>query len=421
MKLKIYYASDHDIAPENIDQDALYVVMKLKEAGYKAYLVGGSVRDLLANRKPKDFDVATSALPEEIKAVFRRSCILIGRRFRLAHVRFGKKIIEVSTFRSGANESDLIIQDNQWGTPEEDSLRRDFTINGLFYDPETHEIIDYVGGWNDIHKKTIKTIGDPETRFKQDPVRMLRLLKFQARFGFEIESKTFQALLDCREEIVKSSPARILEEMLRMLESGYSESFFKLMAKYGLLDRIFPVLTHFLEGSHGKEIYAFLKAADHCILNGDNSLDRSILLSAIVFPILEEEIENRLNQGLQLHMGEISLLSIAVVDEVVGSSFSHFPRKLSSTAAFILATQYRLTPLTHKKTMRPKILQSKEFSDALIFLKIRSMVEPKLHHKYDEWHKAYRSQVTHGDKKPHPHTATKRPHFPKRAIDNAPA
>jgi poly(A) polymerase len=200
---KTYVTGDHDIDHSLIDADALWVLKKLKDAGYIAYLVGGSVRDLLIKEAPKDFDISTNAKPEEIKDVFKRQCLLIGRRFRLAHIRFGHKVIEVATFRSGDNESDLIIRDNQWGSEEEDVLRRDFTINGLCYDPTTRTIIDYVGGWEDIHKKLLRSIGDPRVRFKQDPVRMIRLLKFRARIAFEIEEDSKKALLECRDELLK--------------------------------------------------------------------------------------------------------------------------------------------------------------------------------------------------------------------------
>src|SRR5262249_1655161 len=152
VKPKIYHAQDHHIDLNLIDPDALYVLDRLRAAGFVAYLVGGSVRDLLVKKMPKDFDISTSALPEQIKALFKRPCILIGRRFRLAHIRFGRKIIEVSTFRTGENVEDLILQDNVWGSPEEDVLRRDFTINGLFYDSADQTVIDYVGGWEDIQE-----------------------------------------------------------------------------------------------------------------------------------------------------------------------------------------------------------------------------------------------------------------------------
>ena len=221
----IYTATEHRIKPSQIDKDALYVMAKLIQNGYVAYLVGGGVRDALMGKTPKDFDIVTSAKPEEIKRLFS-NCLLIGRRFRLAHIRFGKKIIEVSTFRSGdINDSELILRDNSFGTPEEDVLRRDFTINGLFYDPKDHLVIDYVGGFEDLSKHLLKTIGNPTVRFKQDPVRMIRLLKFKARFNFNICKEAHLALDFCKEDILKSSPARLLEEFLRMLESGASLPF----------------------------------------------------------------------------------------------------------------------------------------------------------------------------------------------------
>ena len=247
---------------KGVDPDALYVMEKLRQAGYTAYLVGGSVRDLVLQKTPKDYDISTSAKPEEIKRLFR-NCILIGRRFRLAHIRFGKKILEVSTFRTGDLETDaLIVRDNEWGNPEQDVLRRDFTINGLFYDPSTETIIDYVEGYPDLQKQYLRTIGQPYLRFKQDPVRMLRLLKFQARFGFEIDKDAHISLLECRHEILKSSPSRVLEELLRMLESGSAKPFFKLLAEHGMLQMLLPALSKFLDTPDGKEVYDYLEEVD---------------------------------------------------------------------------------------------------------------------------------------------------------------
>lgn len=404
---KTYHATDHDIDPALIDSDAIHVINKLKEAGFLAYLVGGSVRDLLVKKTPKDFDISTSALPEQIKQLFQRHCILIGRRFRLAHVRFGHKIIEVSTFRSGDNESDLIVQDNQWGTPEEDVLRRDFTINGLYYDPSNRTVIDYVGGWEDIHKRILRTIGDPKIRFRQDPVRMIRLLKFKARFGFEIHPSAQQTLLDCRNEIVKSSPARILEEILRMLESGASSSFFKLMSESGMLELLFPCLTHFLDGEYGNLVYTYLGAADN--VNASNlrrPLDRAILTSCLLFPILDREIHmTYLQNGIVPHIGQIMMLTASLIKGVVTSSFSHFPRRLSTTMNFILATQYRLTPLSGKRHHRPKLMHNKEFELALKFLKLRALTDEKLMDAYGWWHHQYRLMERQGERRGHhPHS-----------------
>jgi tRNA nucleotidyltransferase/poly(A) polymerase len=235
-----------------IDQDADRVVRKLTRAGYKAYLVGGCVRDLLVGRTPKDFDVATSATPNEIKAVFRNSRI-IGRRFRLAHVFFGSKIIETSTFRANPRDEDdhdlLIRRDNVFGTETEDARRRDFTINGLFYDVEREEVIDHVGGLEDLDARLVRTIGDPDIRFQEDPVRMLRAIKFAARLSFGFDPATWRALLRWRSEISKCSPPRLLEEVHRLLRGGAARRSFELLVETGVLAVLSPYLAGLLEGT----------------------------------------------------------------------------------------------------------------------------------------------------------------------------
>jgi hypothetical protein len=234
-----------------IDPDADRVVRKLTRAGYKAYLVGGCVRDLLVQRSPKDFDVATSATPNEIKSTFRNSRI-IGRRFRLAHVFFGSKIIETSTFRANPRDEDdhdlLIRRDNVFGTETEDARRRDFTINGLFYDVEREEVIDHVGGLADLEAKLIRTIGDPDIRFQEDPVRMLRAVKFAARLDFGFEPATWRALLRWRGEISKCAPPRLLEEIHRLMRGGAARRSFELMVETGVLAVLSPYLAGLLEG-----------------------------------------------------------------------------------------------------------------------------------------------------------------------------
>jgi tRNA nucleotidyltransferase/poly(A) polymerase len=234
-----------------IDPDADRVVRKLTRAGYKAYLVGGCVRDLLVQRTPKDFDVATSATPNEIKATFRNSRI-IGRRFRLAHVFFGSKIIETSTFRANPRDEDdhdlLIRRDNVFGTETEDARRRDFTINGLFYDVEREEVIDHVGGLADLEAKLVRTIGDPDIRFQEDPVRILRAVKFAARLDFGFEPATWRALLRWRGEISKCSPPRLLEEMHRLMRGGAARRSFELLVETGVLAVLSPYLAGLLEG-----------------------------------------------------------------------------------------------------------------------------------------------------------------------------
>lgn len=401
----IYQADDHEIDTAFIDPEAIQIVKKLKEAGFQAFLVGGSVRDLLAKKHPKDFDISTSARPEQIKQLFQRNCLLIGRRFRLAHIRYGHRIFEVSTFRAGDNDSDLIVHDNIWGTPEEDVLRRDFTMNGLYYDPVNHTVIDYVGGWNDIHNHLLRTIGDPVIRFRQDPVRMIRLLKFQARFNFKIDPKTVTALSKCIHEIVKSSPARILEEILRMLESGAADPFFRLMSSSGLLELLFPCLDHFIKGSHGEDVFKLLAAADkHNLAGGKKPLDRAILTSCLLFPILEREVETLYTKrNLVPNFSDILMTTSSLIKGIVVSSFSHFPKKLSSDAGYIMSAQYRLTPVGGRKNQRARISHNKEFELALRFLKLRSEADSNHAESYEWWLHQFRLNERHGEKGGHHH------------------
>ncbi len=390
MQPKTYSKQDHGIDVRLIDSKALYILEKLRASDHEAYLVGGSVRDLLLGKKPKDFDISTSARPEEIKKLFPSS-ILIGKRFRLAHVRFGRKIIEVSTFRAGDIENEeLITEDNIWGSPEEDVLRRDFTINGLFYDSSKEEVIDYVGGYPDVEKKVIRAIGQPFLRFKQDPVRMIRCLKFQARFGLEVEEEARLALIDCKGEITKSAQARVLEEMLRMLESGHSKSFFQLMTDHGLMQHLLPAVASFLETSDGNEVYAYLEEADKMILESrDTSLERSVLLTCIAFPLLERHLKAHfLDQEKLPHLGDIYQEATHLIHEVFHTFFK-IPRRLQIQMTAILVSQYRITPFQKRKKKTIRIPRAPEFPFALQFFNIRCRLEPGLQELHDEWAKAY--------------------------------
>lgn len=388
VKQRVIPVEEHQLSPEKIDPHALYVMEKLRDAGFIAYLVGGSVRDLLLGETPKDFDISTSALPEDVKKIFR-NCILIGRRFRLAHVRFGKKIIEVATFRSGNIETEeLILRDNEWGRPEEDALRRDFTINGLFYDPASQTIIDFVNGWDDIQKKVLRTIGLPYVRFKQDPVRMIRLLKFKARFKLDIDEEAHQALLECRTEIVKSAPARVLEEMLRMLESGSARAFLHSLSDHGMLGQLLPILSDFLETERGAEVYEFLEEIDGIVKDPQiPSPERAILMSSLFYPILDERIENRfLSLGKMPHLGQIQSETNELLHELFDGFFA-LPRRLRLSVGSILSHQYRLTPLAKQNKGRRRVPSDPEFFSAVQFLAIRSCLEPGLTEVLEEWQK----------------------------------
>jgi poly(A) polymerase len=278
----------HPISRRDIDPDALRVLYRLQQNGHIAYLVGGSVRDLLLGRKPKDFDIGTDAHPYQIKRLFR-NCWIIGRRFRLAHIKFGLKTIEVATFRKNVAElpagppeapepalpmdesivvataepdglavidgvlaapasaeslakAEQIHRDNTYGTTEEDAFRRDFTVNALFYDAATKTIIDYVGGLEDLGQRVIKSIGDPRVRFVEDPVRMLRAAVLGARLGFTFDPLVAEAIDDLRSLITKASPARLLEEYFKILRSGYAEVSFRALDRTGLLELMTPEL-----------------------------------------------------------------------------------------------------------------------------------------------------------------------------------
>ena len=242
MPPRILQRPQHTVSRKAIDADALKVLYRLKNNGYVAYLVGGGVRDLLLGRKPKDFDIGTSAHPQQVRKLFR-NCFVIGRRFRLCHIRFGRKVVEVSTFRRQAEPEQgdtLIRRDNTFGTPEEDAFRRDFTVNALFYDIATFSVIDYVEGLEDLENRVIRTIGDPAVRFREDPVRMLRAVALAARLGFTIDRDTAEAIRFLRGEIVKSSPARILDELYKVLRQGAARKTFQMLHDLGLLAYLLP-------------------------------------------------------------------------------------------------------------------------------------------------------------------------------------
>ncbi|MDZ4806521.1 MAG: polynucleotide adenylyltransferase PcnB [Candidatus Eisenbacteria bacterium] len=306
--------SEHPISRKSIDPDAVKVLYRLHRAGFQAYLVGGGVRDLLLGRNPKDFDISTDAHPHQVKRLFR-NCRLIGRRFRLAHVHFGAKIVEVSTFRKrtepvpdeivglGEEEDILIRSDNTFGNAEEDALRRDFTINGLFYDIGSFAVIDYVTGLDDLNAQTIRTIGAPGIRFREDPIRMIRAIKFAARLDFQIEPATWQAILENHDEILKSAPPRILEEIYRLLGGGAAERSFHLLEQSGMLDILVPQLTEYLESrsaenGHGAEqsvsgipspMSRWLAALDR-LRAEDAPLTNAILIGALVGPMAFDQI-----------------------------------------------------------------------------------------------------------------------------------
>ncbi len=287
---RIVPRAEHSLSRKLIDADALKVLYRLRNHGFKAYLVGGCVRDLLLGKVPKDFDVATDAHPQQIRKLFR-NCRLVGRRFRLAHVFFrGGKIIEVSTFRRrGDLEEDKNIpgSNNCYGTPAEDAYRRDITINGIFYNLADFSLIDYVGGLDDLRLGLIRCIGDPEEKFVSDPVRMMRVIRHAARTGFLIEEKTYQSLLNHLSKLTLCSPIRVRDEFLRELKEGAAQASLRLMIESGLLFVLFPPLILPLAESNCQErLLKILQALDR-LISSDSKLSDDFCLAAFLAPFAE--------------------------------------------------------------------------------------------------------------------------------------
>lgn len=282
-------------AEDAMDEAALRVVRRLTKGGHEAYLVGGCVRDLLVGVRPKDFDVATSARPEEVRALLRNSRI-IGRRFRLVHVLFpNNHVIETATFRKNPTESDasaedlLIRSDNVFGNAYEDAHRRDFTINGLFYDVERGAVLDWVGGMKDVEGRVVSTIGEPVLRFREDPVRMLRAVKFAARIDFGMSPEVYGALVQCRGDLAMAARPRLSEEMLRLMRGGASHRSVWLLWETGLLDVLLPELSvHLADGTADERVFATLTAVDFETRSGGVPLDDVVLWGALLLePLLD--------------------------------------------------------------------------------------------------------------------------------------
>jgi poly(A) polymerase len=300
--------AEHTLSRQHIDQDALRVLYRLHQSDFAAYLVGGSVRDLLLGRRPKDFDIGTSAHPHQVKRLFR-NCWIIGRRFRLAHIRYGQKTIEVATFRRLVSAAELaapeaplpaedpaergqttaakdllLHRDNTFGTPEEDAFRRDFTVNALFYDIGSFSIIDYTGGLEDLKSRIIRCIGDPVERFQEDPVRMLRAVAMAARLDFTIDPPIDAAIASHRGEIARSAPARLIEELYKLLRTGAAERAFRMLAERRLLE---PIARELQKGS-GEDLWRSLANLDTYRARFEatpETLTNPVLLGSLLTPI----------------------------------------------------------------------------------------------------------------------------------------
>ena len=375
----VYTRPEHCISRKNIDPDALKVLYRLSSLGYTAYLVGGGVRDLLLGRKPKDFDVGTSAKPNEVKHAFR-NCFLIGRRFRLAHVKFYNKVIETATFRKSAQTVGEIIEhanegpfeDNSFGTPETDAYRRDFTVNGLFYDIKDYSVIDWVGGMKDLKKKIIRAIGDPDIRFQEDPVRMMRAIKFSSRLGFKIERKTAAAMKRRHACILNASTPRVCEEVFRLFPYGHSAEAFKLMWETGILGDLLPELSAYINKNGGAKAMTFkhLKVLDEYErMMSEKGLEVSNALRAAVLMTGVFRAETKDGAGRKVMQFMMHSLKI--------------PKATYFTAVLLLESTKRFSVAPTKGKSR--FIHNHDFLDALDYNRIIARAEKRSEKIIDKW------------------------------------
>ena len=311
-KPKSYRGSEHGVHIENVSDAAMRTCQGLQQAGFKAYVVGGGVRDLMLGLKPKDFDVATDATPDQVRALFRRSRI-IGRRFQIVHVMFGRETIEVSTFRAiqDAAETDehgRVLRDNVWGTQAEDAARRDFTINALYYDPVADTILDYHNGVRDLEHKTLRMIGDPTSRFREDPVRMLRVARFTAKLGFKVEPKTRTPIRELADLVHNVPAARLFDEMLKLLLSGHAMACLQELRREGLHHGLLPMLDLILEQPDDERFITAALAATDARVRDDKSTSPGFLFASLLW----QPVRMRWQAGVARGEHSIPALSAAI-------------------------------------------------------------------------------------------------------------
>lgn len=370
--------NEHTLSRSKISPNALRVLYRLHEAGFGAYLVGGCVRDLLLNQQPKDFDIATNAHPEEIRKLFR-NCRLIGRRFRLAHVHFGREIVEVATFRAAEAASDsehrqesqhgLLVRDNVYGTLEDDVWRRDFTVNALYYNIADFSIVDYTNGIVDLKNKQLRLIGDPETRYREDPVRILRALRFAAKLDFTLESATATPIVQSKTLLQHVPPARVFEEVLKLLLSGNAQKTLVVLQEYAIFELLFPQTDALLKlaTSHAKKLIAIACHNTDVRIAEGKSINPAFILSAILWPPLQQYYQALVQAGQRpiLALEEASQRLLKEEAKHVA-----IPRRLTIMMREIWIFQWKLEVRTPKRVAQ--LLQHPRFRAAYDFLLLRA-------------------------------------------------
>ena len=384
-------AGEHSVNRKSIGRSALKVLDKLHEAGHAAYLVGGGVRDALVGLRPKDFDVATDASPETIRALFRNSRI-IGRRFRLVHVVYGREIIEVATFRAAHNKGEggeigdagRIVRDNVFGTIEEDAYRRDFSVNALYYNIADGSVVDYVGGLADLDRGVFQLIGDPKTRCEEDPVRVLRAVRLAAKLKFSIEPSTLEAMRSTASELSKTPPPRLFEEVLKLFQGGYALRSFHSIREHDLLVYLFPLLDKRLKQGD-EQLVSMLDAA---LTNTDKRVAQrkpitpAYLLAFMLWPDVEERATAECQNG-----ASINDALFGAADSVLSTQLriTSIPRRFSGPMKEIWQMQPRLERLKGGRAL--KLIEDRRFRAAYDFLCLRATIDDRLKDSAAWWTK----------------------------------
>ena len=416
--------AEHNVSRKDMDPDALKVLYRLIRNGYTAYLVGGGVRDLLLGRVPKDFDVATNARPRQLRKLFRNS-FLVGRRFRLVHVKFGGNIIETSTFRRRPDDNGEVVNenlyrnpDNTFGTPEEDAWRRDFTINALFYDIRTYAIVDHVGGLQDLAGGIIRSIGDPDERFQEDPVRMVRAVRFASRLGFQVERKTYQAILRQRNLVMHVPPPRLFEEILRLFPFGAGESAYRLLRRTKILAEMFPEINAFLDhgGRETRLFWAHLGGLDAHTATEGNAAPPELLFAVLTYaPLLEAVRREGIDAGSHVPIAR------QVLDPI--STRFRMPKRIYYGAIQVLDGQRRFNA-QGQRFSKQRFVTQENFSHLLALREIHLKASGGNCHELEEWRALYREHGSQATVKKKAHRRRRqrrgRRRAPSRKEDDAP-
>lgn len=385
-RLRIISSQEHGIKPRLVSSHACKVVSRLQEGGFSAFIVGGSVRDLLLGVEPKDFDVATSATPEEVRKLFRNAR-LIGRRFRLAHVRFGREVIEVATFRGGDEEDSehreveaggRVVRDNVFGSEAEDAARRDFTINALMYDPATETIRDHVDGYEDVLQRRLRLIGDPVTRYREDPVRLLRAVRFQVKLGLSIEPQTAGPIVSMAPLLNDIPPARLFDEILKLFLAGHAWPTYQALVRQALWPELFPNLFKTPE-SPPPLVEQALKNTDERVATG-LPVTPGFLFAAFLWDRVRSRAEELVGNG----MAPVEALAEAGEEAIAAQARKvAIHRRFSSMAKEIWCMQPRFRKRRGKRPQR--LVSERRFRAAYDFLLLRVLEEPELDELAQWW------------------------------------